>query len=407
MTEVSELLSTRAGRAALLDRDIPQVYRLLVDAGISQHQIARWTRQRQSEVRDILKGRQVRYADVLERICDGLGVPRGWMRLAYAEDVASNTAPDGLGMTPQEVADAMKRRTVVVTGSVAVFGGAVAGYGEPEPGELPAPSYPASDEPLPSRLGMSDVVRLEQETGQLRAHARRHGGGAEVVGAVAAARTRLLDVPATDEVKARLGSALSDLHRVAGACCIDSGADDAALHHCSRAVQIAAEASDGYQVAYALWHAGVLFLERGYPKDALQCFQLGQVRLLNMTPVKNTVDDPRAPVLVARLSALEAVAYADLERPDLARRELSQAHDGWAPPGTYEQADMDYTTALVAMRLGQLDAGEPFAAASARTFGVGDRVGFVQANTVLATIHVQAGESDGLVLARKAIDGVA
>ncbi|MGH4021514.1 MAG: hypothetical protein ACRDT0_20235, partial [Pseudonocardiaceae bacterium] len=42
-----------------------------------------------------------------------------------------------------------------------------------------------------------------------------------------------------------------------------------------------------------------------------------------------------------------------------------------------------------------------------RTFGVGDRVGFVQANTVLATIHVQAGESDGLVLARKAIDGVA
>ncbi|MGH4019302.1 MAG: helix-turn-helix domain-containing protein, partial [Pseudonocardiaceae bacterium] len=113
MAEVSELLSTRAGRVALLDRDIPRVYRLLVDAGISQHQIARWTRQRQSEVHDILKGRQVRNVDVLERICDGLGVPRGWMRLAYAEDVASNTAPDDVGQTPQEVADAMKRRTVV------------------------------------------------------------------------------------------------------------------------------------------------------------------------------------------------------------------------------------------------------------------------------------------------------
>ncbi|MGH4020525.1 MAG: hypothetical protein ACRDT0_15070, partial [Pseudonocardiaceae bacterium] len=334
-----------------------------------------------------------------------LGVPRGWMRLAYAEDVASNTAPDDVGQTPQEVADAMKRRTVVVTGSVAVFGGAMAGYGDQ--GELPAPTYPQPEEPLPSRLGMSDVARLEQETTQLWARYRRHGGCADIVGTAASQRTPLLIVPAAEEVKARLGSALAHRHRLAGACWFDDGLDDAALHHCTRAVQIAAEAGDGYQVAYALWQAGVLFLERGHPNDALKCFQLGQTRLLNMAPVKNTVDDPRAPVLVARLSALEAMAYADLERPDLARRELSQAHDGWAPPGTYEQADMDYATAQVAVRLGQLDAAESFAAFSVRGWGEGERLGAVQAGIVLATLHVQAGETDGLVLARTAIDGVA
>src|SRR5918998_2876155 len=70
--------------------------------------------QRPSEVHEILHGRQVRYADVLERICDGFGVPRGWMRLAYAKDVASNTAPAELGVTAQELEDAMKRRTVLI-----------------------------------------------------------------------------------------------------------------------------------------------------------------------------------------------------------------------------------------------------------------------------------------------------
>ncbi|MGH4021085.1 MAG: hypothetical protein ACRDT0_18040, partial [Pseudonocardiaceae bacterium] len=344
---------------------------------------------------------------VLERIADGLGVPRGWMRLAYAEDAASNTAPQDVGQTPQEVADAMKRRTVVITGSVAVFGGSVVGYGEA--GELPAPSYPASDEPLPARLGMSDVVGLEQETERLRAQIMRCGcgGQARIVGAAANQRMPLLGVPATGEVKARLGCALADRHRLAGVCCLDAHLDDAARYHFARAVGIGAGASDGYQVACALGQAGLLFRERGHPNDALQCLQLGQIRLVNRVPVKSALDDPRVPVLAAKLSAMEAWALADLDRPDLARRELSRARDGWAPQGTWERAEMDNMTARVALALGQLDAAEPFAAASVRGWGEGERLGLVQAGTVLATLHVLAGESDGLVLARKAIDGVA
>jgi transcriptional regulator with XRE-family HTH domain len=80
-------------RTALAQRDIARVYKLLAAAGISQHGIARLTGQSQSEVSEILSGRQVKQVDVLERICDGLGAERGWMRLAddsehsaYAEE---------------------------------------------------------------------------------------------------------------------------------------------------------------------------------------------------------------------------------------------------------------------------------------------------------------------------------
>jgi hypothetical protein len=68
-------------RAALAARDVGTVYRLLWRLGVSQRRIAQLTGQSQSEVCEILKGRQVRDVWVLERIADGLGVPRAWMGL--------------------------------------------------------------------------------------------------------------------------------------------------------------------------------------------------------------------------------------------------------------------------------------------------------------------------------------
>jgi predicted XRE-type DNA-binding protein len=47
-------------RAALVARDISVVYRLLRQAGVTQREIASLTGQSQSEVSDIVKGRQVR-----------------------------------------------------------------------------------------------------------------------------------------------------------------------------------------------------------------------------------------------------------------------------------------------------------------------------------------------------------
>jgi transcriptional regulator with XRE-family HTH domain len=70
-----EVWEQPAMRTALAQRDIARVYKLLTAAGISQHGIARLTGQSQSEVSEVLSGRQVKQVDVLERICDGLGAP--------------------------------------------------------------------------------------------------------------------------------------------------------------------------------------------------------------------------------------------------------------------------------------------------------------------------------------------
>src|SRR3954470_12961971 len=79
-------------RTALAAREVSKIYKLLRRNGVSQRQIAAMTGQSQSEVSEILKGRQVMAYDVLVRIADGLGVPRGYMGLAYDETTALKVA---------------------------------------------------------------------------------------------------------------------------------------------------------------------------------------------------------------------------------------------------------------------------------------------------------------------------
>lgn len=69
-------------RMALSNRDVGAMFRLLQRHGVSQRRIAALTEQSQSEVSEILAGRRVQSYDVLVRIAEGLGVPRGVMGLA-------------------------------------------------------------------------------------------------------------------------------------------------------------------------------------------------------------------------------------------------------------------------------------------------------------------------------------
>ena len=73
-------------RDALAVRDVAAVYRMLQARGVAQRVIAAATAQSQSEIAEILAGRRVQSYDLLTRICDGLGVPRGWMGLATTDD---------------------------------------------------------------------------------------------------------------------------------------------------------------------------------------------------------------------------------------------------------------------------------------------------------------------------------
>jgi transcriptional regulator with XRE-family HTH domain len=110
-------------RRALAVRNISEVYRALRDLGITQRQIAQHTGQSQSEVSEILNGRVVRDYQVLERIADGLDIPRAAMGLSYAGGVTDAEAPGGLSAE-------MLRRHLLALGATAAFGAQIKGLGE-------------------------------------------------------------------------------------------------------------------------------------------------------------------------------------------------------------------------------------------------------------------------------------
>jgi transcriptional regulator with XRE-family HTH domain len=328
-------------RAALAARDIGTLYRLLVRVGVSQRRIAQWTGQSQSEVSEILRGRQVGDVRVLERIADGLGIPRAWLGVSYGEEV-----PDP-SPVQEEVDEEVRRRALLAAASTAVVGQAFLGLGEPVELALP------TGQSLPSRLGMSDVHAMRAVTEQLNGVTRYYGGQAGVFGAAVTAYTPWLQVPASEAVKTALLAALADLHTEAGWCCYDSGLDGAGYF--TRALSLAEEAGDACGVANAAWQAGLTLVRVGYPNDALKLFQLGQLRLggfrLGKPAAPPRADDPRLPTFRARLGLQSATAYALMKGPDEATRCLAEAREGWQPRDAIETVSTLQSVAARRQRL--------------------------------------------------------
>jgi len=54
-----------------------------VEEGVPQRELAVITRQNQSEISEIIGGRQVMAYELLERIALNLGIPRGYLGLEY------------------------------------------------------------------------------------------------------------------------------------------------------------------------------------------------------------------------------------------------------------------------------------------------------------------------------------
>ncbi|MDQ4033886.1 MAG: hypothetical protein M3332_17240, partial [Actinomycetota bacterium] len=331
--------------------------------------------------------------DVLVRIAEGLHIPRELMGLSYGEHNAYRGGDVTVTEPPEGVTDEMLRRHFIA-------GLAVAAFGRPLLTGLLDPAPAPGGIPLPSRLALSDVAELRAGTEQLRSLAKRYGGQADIVDAVANRSMRLLSVPAEDGVQRSLRSALSELREFAGWCCFDARAYEVARTHFTDAVGLARDANDPYRAAYALFHAGCMTEERGHPNDALKLFQLGLFKLSESR-------DPRAPALKAWLQVDSASALAHLGYPDKARSELAAAWDVWQPPHENDRGGMEWVTALVERDLGRIDVAERLTASSVRHWGAtGNRRDAALPAITLAELHVMAGEPRGLAMAKTAIDTV-
>jgi transcriptional regulator with XRE-family HTH domain len=378
-------------RAALAARDVGAVYRRLRRLGVSQRQIAQLTGQSQSEVSEILRGRRVQNVWVLERIADGLGIPRARIGLSYGEQEPDSSSVE------QEVDEKVKRRALIA----AALGQTLVGL-RGEPIQL---ALPTGEEPLPSRLTTAHVHAVRRVTEGLRGVGRYYGGQAGLFGDAVARYMRWMQVPATDAVQSQLAAVLAELHTEAGWYCHDSGLDGTGYF--TRALELGHQAGDPYAITNAAWQAGATLVRDGHPNDALALFQLGGFAATSKpTQAARRADDPRLPTLIAFLDLNSATAYALMGGPDEATHYLAKAHDGWEPRDTYERAGMDRTTAAIHLDLGQLEAAEPLAASALRTYGESHRKDRIMAALLLAEVHIRAGEPQGLILARQAIEGV-
>jgi transcriptional regulator with XRE-family HTH domain len=253
-------------RAALAQRDIGAVFRLLQRVGVSQRRIAALTGQSQSEISEILGGRQVVSYDLLARIADGLGVPRGQLGLAYDEVTASLVGEPRTDRLDEDPARLLAR---VAELSV---GGAV------DPRSWTQPFALAWTE-SPDHVGRSDVSRLMSLTSQLRTIDRQHGGGAcrDAVLAHVAWAHRILRAEVSSEAEHELHLAVADLHLLAGWTSFDLGLVTPARRHFARALEHARFVEEPSLVAKALYCLGRLHVHHGWAAQAVRLFQLAQV----------------------------------------------------------------------------------------------------------------------------------
>jgi transcriptional regulator with XRE-family HTH domain len=386
-------------RAALAVRNIGQVYRALTSTGVSQRQIATLTGQAQSEVSEIIKGRTVKDYRVLDRIANGLGIPREFMGLSYGQ---CGTYPEGVTVADPQGAEDMLRRHLLALGTIAAFGATIKGLGELTP-DVSVPGVPGG---IPARIGAADLEMIRQHTEYVRTLARTHGGQALPSVGLADWADGWLGADASETTRRTLMTEVSDLHVIAAWCCHDVGAVARSHYHFARAVELATETGDSYQAAYAMRHAAMMLIDRGQPNDALKLAQLAEVRL-DAVPR----DDPRRGPLESWLHVESAFALSRLGDTEStrgqARTELGRARDGWTPPNPHAGADMDLITALTQLHLGELDSAHAAAATSVRAWRQGtDRREGVVADITLARVNVRAGEPTGLRMSAEAIESV-
>lgn len=393
----------REMRDALARRDVSEIYRQLRRRGISQRQIAASTGQSQSEVSEILKGRQVIAYDVLARIADGLGIPRGYMGLAYdgatAMRVASASDPQA------EEDESVKRRKFLSHAAAVTMGAAV--FGAEESSWVPA----SAQTPAPTRIGMTDVQQIQAATKALRDLDYRYGGGTcrDAVVAQLSWAQQLLEARATEQVRRQLYLALADMHSLAGWTSFDTGLLDPARGHFGKALEFAKQGGDDGLVANVLYRMGRVYLHYHEPNEALKLFQLGQI----------AAQESGSSLTVAVLCANEAWAYGMMNKPDQVVKMLGRTKDEFARANVEEAPDWVrffnendlhcmVGSAQDALAVYNPDKHAPIAVAETMkcnaTYGSDYQRSHVFGLSMQATNHIRSGDlQEGIKVGRRAL----
>ncbi|GGN04243.1 hypothetical protein GCM10011609_49340 [Lentzea pudingi] len=218
-------------RDALARREISLVYRLLRRHGVSAEQISALTGQSTAEVAEVLQGRQTMAWDALSQIARGLGVPRGYMGLAYDELIAVRLAKESEApkLAPKvDSSESEKRRkflahAAAVTVGVTAFGGS---------SWASSPTSTSS----PSHIGTGDVRQVEAAVRALRSLKDNYGAGSghDAVLAQLSWARGMLKSKASQKTRQRLQIALAELHDLAGCMAFENGLRTSALEHFTR-----------------------------------------------------------------------------------------------------------------------------------------------------------------------------
>ncbi|MGH3812926.1 MAG: helix-turn-helix domain-containing protein [Pseudonocardiaceae bacterium] len=371
------------------------------EAGLSYREIGRRTGTCESVIYEIRKGRTVENYDVLVRIAEGLGIPRHLMGLSYG---TPDTYAESVTVADLEEAERMLRRHLLALGGVAMTGATVTKLGAVL-AQLPGPS-PAR---LPAQLSRVHVTQVQDLTQRLGEAGNRSVCAPDMLSGAAAWAAQLLDVPGAEPVRRALKVAVAELHIEAGWAAFDAGLCRRALYHFARSLELGTEARDAYLQALALGYAGLASIEYGHPNDGLKMKQAAQVAAWGIPS-----DDQRAVVVgESGRAAIEAcqlvnsaTALALLGEHTEAARAVARGRDLWTPTRADPFGDLDRPAAELEIQRGRLDVAEQLAAASLRRWEEGSPISRTLSGAVLATIHVKAGEPDGLRMAHNAITAV-
>lgn len=294
-------------RDALGRRDIGAVFLLLHRRhGITQRRIGELAGFAASEVYEVMRGRKIMAYDVLARIAEGLGIPRGLMGLAHAEAAAEQPGP-----VPLPLDDSHQRQPFIAALAGVAVGGAPA---------LDAwlPHMTSSAGPVPETVTPATIASVREITNRHRQLDAAYGGGScrdSALGYLLWARG-LLHTPCPDQsLAADLHRKLADLHNLVGWMSHDLGQHNSARRYLAQGLVLAQQAGDDSLMADAYYRLGRVSIHQNDPREALHLFQLGLMVATNST----------CPSSAAILHANIGWAHAKMGNAAAVRDSLSRA----------------------------------------------------------------------------------